>query len=232
MIALGIIVPVAILAALVIAAVLFIQRGAAGVESSPRSLLRVYLYLGSLVSILVLVVGLSMTLTGVFGAIAPDFTYGVSVGPEPMPPGTPNGMPIPPPRPSVDQQHERETRESLLQGITSAVAGAIFWAVHWYGRRRLETPDERTSLLRRGYFILGVAIFGVASIVLLPMAVYNALRWLLIPVTQFEYRPGAGDSLAAALVVVPVWLLYLRFVLVDYRVSRPPTGPMPAVPAT
>src|SRR2546425_1062639 len=83
-------------------------------------------------------------------------------------------------------------------------AAGVFWAVRWYARRRLETPDERTGLLRRGYFILGVGIFGVASIVLLPMAVYNALRWLLIPVTQFEYRPGAGDSLAAALVVVPV----------------------------
>ena len=221
---LGVIVPVAILGVLVVGAVLFFQRGAAGIDASPRPLLRLYLYLGSLVSMLVLVVGLSQTISGILGAVAPDFTYGstpVAV------PAAPEGTAPPRVTPLQVDQNDRRTRESLLQGITSAVAGALFWAIHWYGRRTLETSEERTSLLRRGYFLLGTAIFGVASIVLVPMAVYNTLHWFLIPPAQFDFRQGGGESLAAAIAVVPFWILFLRIVLADYRTGRPPTEPIP-----
>jgi len=65
-------------------------------------------------------------------------------------------------------------------------------------------------------------VFGVASIVVVPMAVYNALRWFLIPLAQFEYRSGAGESLAAALVIVPFWLGFLRTVVNDLRRAPAP----------
>ena len=214
----GVLIPVAVLGVLVVGGVLFFQRGAAGLDASPRSLLRIYLYLGSLVSLLVLVIGLSQTVTGVMGAVAPDFTYGQQ--PQPIP-AAPDGT-VPPVRTPPQDQNERRTRESLLQGITSAAAGGLFWAVHWYGRRSLETPAERTSSLRRGYYLLGTAVFGVASIVVVPMAVYNALRWFLIPLAQFEYRSGAGESLAAALVIVPFWLGFLRTVVNDLRRAPAP----------
>ncbi len=220
---LTVLVPVAILGILVVTAVLFIQRGAGGLDASPRVLLRLYLYLGSLVSILVLVFGLSQLLGGALGAVAPEFTYGV---PPQAIPAIEAARPGEPPRPearaplrSAEEQNARRTREGLLQGITSAVVGAIFWGVHWYGRRQLETAEERASLLRRAYFLLGVVIFGVASIVLLPIALYSALRWFLIPVGEFDFRQGVGESLAAALVIVPVWLVYLRIVLRDLRTA-------------
>lgn len=97
------------------------------------------------------------------------------------------------------------------------MVGALFFVVHWQGRRKLETVDERASLLRRGYFLLGVAIFGVASIVVLPAAVNETLRYALIPYGADEYRPGAGETLGSAIAVVPTWLLYLRVVLGGYR---------------
>jgi hypothetical protein len=230
---LAILIPVAVLAVLVLAAVLFLQRGAGALDASPRSLVRVYLYLGSLVSLLVLVWGLSLTLTGVLGALAPDFAYGQQ--PTPIVPLEVGGSPArcpPGTRCAEDlavqqrQQYERQTRENLLQGLTLSVAGALFWGVHWSGRRQLETAAEHASLLRRGYFLLGLAIFGIASIVLLPMAVYSALRYYLLPVGQFDFRQGVGDSLASALVVVPLWLLYLRIVLADLRTGHSSTEPL------
>ena len=230
---LAVIVPVAILGALVLGAVMFFQRGAAGIDASPRPLLRLYLYLGSLVSILVLVAGLAQAVTGVLGAVAPDFAYGSSPGPVPGPVQVDGSTPpaVAPLR-ELQDQYDRRTRESLLQGITGALAGALFWAVHWYGRRTLETVEERTSSLRRGYYLLGTAIFGIASIVLVPIAVYNTLHWFLIPVAQFEFRQGAGESLAAAIAVVPFWILFLRIVLADYRSGRVPTEPMRTAPAS
>ena len=214
---LAVLVPLAILGVLVLAAVLFLQRGASGLDASPRQLLRIYLYVGSLVSVLVLVVGLSQAVTGVLGSVAPDFTYGqqpVAV-PAPAPSGAPN--PVEPLRPGQQDQNDRRTRESLLQGITGAVAGAIFWAVHWYGRRALEAPEERASFLRRGYYLLATAIFGIASIVLVPTAIYNTLHWFLIPAGPLDFRGGAGENVAAAIAVVPFWILFLRIVLSDYR---------------
>ena len=229
---LAILIPVAILGVLVLAAVLFLQRGATGLDASPRQLLRIYLYLGSLVSVLVLVVGIAQAITGVLGAIAPDFTYGGQPSPVPAavpaPTAAPSGVVVPPARPTQTDQNDRRTRENLLQGLTSAVAGAIFWAVHWYGRRALETGEERVSFLRRGYYLLGTAIFGIASIVLVPTAIYNTLHWFLIPVGPFDFRPGAGESLAAAITVVPFWIVFLRIVLGDYRTGRPTAEPVAA----
>lgn len=233
---LAILVPVAVLGVLLLVAVIFFQRGAGALDASPRSLVRVYLYLGSLVSMLVLAWGLALTLTGVLGVLAPDFTYGQQPmpiapleggSPERCPPGV-RCAPVPDELALQQrQQYERQTRENLLQGLTLSVAGALFWGVHWYGRRQLETAAERGSLLRRGYFLLGVAIFGIASIVLLPMAVYSALRYYFLPLGQFDFRQGVGDSLASALVVVPLWLLYLRIILADLRSGYPPTEPLP-----
>ena len=218
----GILAPIAVVAVIAVAVVLFLQRGAAGLDTSPRGLLRLYLYLGSLVSILVLVFGLSATLTGVIGSISPDFAFGTPPAARPaLPPGAPpEAVARFGERPSPQEQNERRTRESLLQGITSAVAGLLFWAVHRYGRRQLETADERVSLIRRGYYLSGVVIFGIASIILLPVAIYNVLRYFLIPVGQFDFRPGAGDPLAGALAVVPAWLIYLSIVLRELRATR------------
>jgi hypothetical protein len=221
---LTVLIPAAILGALVLGAILVFQRGMGALDASPRTLLRVYLYLGSLASIIVLVFGLSQTITGALGAVAPDFTYGSTVTPRLMVPCPPNepGCVQPPPQEVLTQQRleqDRRTRDSLLQGITMTVAGGLFWLVHWYGRRQVELAAERVSLLARGYFLIGVVIFGVASIVMLPTAIYSSLRHFLVPLGQFDFRPGAGESLAGALVVVPIWLLYLRIVLADFRGS-------------
>jgi hypothetical protein len=219
---LSIVIPAAVLGVFILAMILFLQRGAGAVDATPRSLLRVYLYLASLVSLIVLVFGLSQGLTGVFGMVAPDFTYG-GPGAQMMrkecPPGV-TGCPSPEEeeRRRVDA-NSRRARENILEGITLASAGALFWGIHRYGRREVETTVDRVSLLARGYYVLGVAIFGIASIVLLPLGIYNALRYWLIPVGEFDFRPGAGEMLAAAIVVVPVWIAFLWIVLRDYRAS-------------
>lgn len=229
---LTVIVPAAVLGVLVLFGVLAFQRG---LDTSPRGLVRVYLYVGSLVSVLVLAFGLSLVAHGALGAVAPEFTYGgpppgFRAEPRPVPAGTPPpGVVERPVPPSPQEQNERRTRESLLQGLTTATVGALFWGVHWWGRRKLEAADERSLLLRRGYFLVGVATFGIASIALLPFAVYQSLRYFLIPAAPGDFRPGAGEALSSALVAVPAWLLYLRVVLDDVR-AAPTAPPAPAAP--
>lgn len=228
---LGILIPLGVLGAILLGAVLFLARGPGGADLSPRGLLRLYLYLASLVSVLVLAFGLSLVGTGLLGAVAPEFTYG-SPPPfreRPVPPpeaAPPPGAVEKPAHPSPEELNDRRTRESLLQGITMGLAGALFWAVHWYGRRRVETDADRASVLRRTYFLVGTAIFGIASIILVPTAVYSVLRYFLIPVPSGEFRQGVGENLASAVVVVPVWLAYLRVVL-DQQAAAAPPAPAP-----
>lgn len=221
---LGILIPAAIIGVLALVAALFFQgRAAGGLDTSPRAFLRLYLYLGSLAAILVLVYGLSLTGSGLIATANAEFAYGRP--PEPARLAAPPGAPTPPPevvekerqRPGAQEQNERRRQENLLQGITTAIAGAFFWAVHWWGRRQLETREERGGLLRRGYYLIGTGIFGVASIVLLPLAVYRVLRYFLIPPSTFEFRGDVGETIASAAVVVPVWLIYLWLVLREFR---------------
>jgi hypothetical protein len=85
--------------------------------------------------------------------------------------------------------------------------------------------DELTSGLRRGYLLLGTVIFGIATVILLPTGIYQALSYLILPADAGVYRQGAGDSLPGGLVTLPVWLIYLWLVVRDMR-------SVPALPAT
>ena len=230
MLVLGILVPIAIFGLLVVGAVTLFRRGGEGLDLAPRNLLRFYLYVASLAGIVTLVIGLSGALNaGLAAAFGNGFVYGGSVPALTRP--CPNDGNLKCPPPLVDdvrrqtQQEERRQGEDLIRGITFSVFGAAFWAAHWAARRGVVGADEGRSGLRRAYLLLGTVIFGLSTITLLPMGVYEALTYLILPATDGIYRQGAGESLSGGLVTLPVWLLYLGLVIRDARAAR-------AVPAT
>src|SRR5205814_8830315 len=106
----------------------------------------------------------------------------------------------------------------LSRGVTSTVFGARFWGAHWLARRGLGETDPSTSALRRGYLMLGTIVFGLATIVLLPTGIYQALANALLSTPQNFFRQGA-DSLGGGIVSLPIWLIYLRLVVTEFRQS-------------
>src|SRR5204862_380588 len=78
--------------------------------------------------------------------------------------------------------------------------------------------------LHRAYLVVGTAIFGIATIALLPMGIYQALSIAIVPPNQFTFRPGAGDALSGGLAALPLWLSYLWLVQRALR-TAPPTSP-------
>ena len=68
-------------------------------------------------------------------------------------------------------------------------------------------------------------IFGLATVVLLPTGIYQALSYLILPAESGVFRQGAGDSLPGGLVTLPIWLIYLWLVVRDVRA-------VPALPAS
>lgn len=220
-------IPAAVIAAVVLVSVLVVQRARGGAELTPRALLRVYLYLASLAGLVVLAIGLASVVNyGLAVTLGDEVIYGGSsrilVGPVPpqCPPGASNCAERTVEQQAVlqrqqDQQRERRRNEELLRGITFGVFGGLFWGAHWMARRGLG-EDEGAAGLRRGYLMVGTVVFGIASLVMLPTGVYQALANVLLVTPENTYRQGA-DALGGAIVVVPIWLLFLRLVVVEFR---------------
>jgi hypothetical protein len=114
---------------------------------------------------------------------------------------------------------ERRRGDDLIKGITFTVFGALFWAAHFFARRGVMGADEPSSGLRRGYLLLGTVIFGLATVILLPTGIYQALSYLILPTDPTLYRPGTGDSLPGGLVTLPIWLIFLWLVVRDVRAT-------------
>ena len=232
---LGVLVAVAIVGAIVGAIAMLVRGGRNAIDFAPRNLVRLYLYIASMAGIIVLVVGLSGVLSvGFAAAFGNGFVYGDSpvfpIQPAcPPPPNDPNVKCVPPPQPDLTQQRQsqqdRQRANDLIRGLTFTAFGAVFWGAHYFARRGVMGTDELSSGLRRGYLLLGTVIFGIATVILLPTGIYQALSYLILPADQGVFRQGAGDSLPGGLVTLTVWLIYLWLVVRDVRSA-------PAQPAT
>ena len=229
----GVLTVLAVLGGGALLVVLFLLRSRDGFDVSLGGLLRVYFYMASLAGVIVFAVGLAGILAYLLSAgFGLDVIYGGQT-PQPVPaiaPACPPNASCPPfvtpfPRPPIPDDRIRRQGEDLVRGVTFIVFGAIFWGAHWWARRSLARTDERASGLYRGYLMLGTAVFGVATIALLPMGIYQALSFVVVPAQPFSFRQGAGESLSGGLAALPLWLAYLWLVQRTLRT----TPPMPAV---
>jgi len=217
----GVLIPAAILGAIALVVVLVVQRARGGIELTPRALLRLYLYIASLAGIVVLTIGLASTANYVIAqAAGNEFIYGgtpVAVPRPTCPPGAvAKGCLEPEQQVALERQsRDRRRDEDLIRGITFSVFGALFWGAHWIARRGLG-DDDPSSALRRGYLMLGTVVFGLATIVLLPTGIYQALANALLSTPQNFFRQGA-DALGGGIVSLPIWLIYLRLVVAEFR---------------
>jgi len=222
----GLVAAAAIVAALALVAVLFIQRGREGIDLTPRNLLRTYLYAGSFAGLAAFVFGVAALGNFALAAAAgSDVVYGAPPVPRPaIAPACPPNFPNCPQPPSVEdqlkrmsEQNERRRNEDLLRGVTFTVFGGLFYAAHYASRRALVGAEETQSALRRAYLMVGTAVFGLATVVLVPTGLYQLLANAILPVTADTFRPGVGDSLMPGLVSLIVWLVFLRLVVTDFR---------------
>src|SRR5256885_11837858 len=226
----GVLTGLAVLGGIALLVVLFLQRGREGVDLSLSGLLRVYLYLASLAGVIAFTVGLAGILAYVLAAaFGLEVIYGPGQ-PRPVPaiaPPCPPNATCPPfftpfPQAVIPDDRVRRQGEDLVRGGTFVIFGGVFWGAHWLARRSLARPDEHQSGLYRGYLMLGTAIFGIATIVLLPMGIYQALSYALVPAAPYSFRPGAGEALSGGLAALPLWLAYLWLVMRALRTTPAP----------
>ncbi len=219
----GVLTALGVLGAIGLLVVLFLQRGRDGMDLSLGGLLRVYLYLASLAGVIAFAIGLagiiSYVLAAAFGL---DVVYGGAVPRPAIAPLCAPDVPCPPfPQGAFPDSRVQQQTQDLVRGVTFVIFGGVFWGAHWWARRALAGAADRSSGLHRAYLILGTAIFGIATIAFLPMGIYQALSFAIVPPDQFTFRPGAGEALSGGLAALPLWLAYLWLVQRALRTTSP-----------
>lgn len=229
----GLLVPLVVLVAIgaLVAVVLFAAtrvRSGAPDGLSLRTLLVGYFHLMSIVAALVLATGLTTLLkAGMSEIFGREFSYWtpprVVAKPVPLEPGAPRAV-----EPSPEQLEEQrqsalrriaqQVREDLVQGGTLALAGAILWLLHAWGRRRIVVADDAwRAFFARAHLTILLLLFSLIGIISLPMGIYQLLRFYLIPAAEDVPPQPPGESVAMAVVFVPLWLFYLAAALRQMR---------------
>ena len=109
---------------------------------------------------------------------------------------------------------EEERLRDLLNGATWIVMGAIFLALHWALRNRVEGREERPhSFLNKAYLLVSGVLYGGLGLVMLPMGLYQLIEFYFVPRGDPEQTLGSwpipGDTLGYALVALVLWLWIL-----------------------
>jgi hypothetical protein len=107
----------------------------------------------------------------------------------------------------LEQRVDRAREGTVINGASLAIIGAIIWAAHALGRRRLETEEERDDILNRAYLIAALLMFGIAAIVSLVTGIPETLRYFFLD--SLDRHESPGGPLSVAVVALPIWIYYL-----------------------
>lgn len=205
-------------------------RSGEAIDLASRSLLSIYLRLITIVSLMVLAVGLSgLVNTGLASILGRDFSY--SASPVYREGSFPAGVPLEKGLPSPEeQQRQREEalesnfRGGLAEGISLTLVGGLIWALHLWGQSSLRRhPGGEEPVLHRIYLAVLLVIFSLGGILALSQGVSDTVRYILVGGAAFyTYRPPPGGSLSTAIVFVPIWVYYFATL---WRELRPREAP-------
>ncbi|MBI2322976.1 MAG: hypothetical protein HYU88_13020 [Chloroflexi bacterium] len=215
---------IAVLVAIGIYVVLRVRAGEP-LGWSFRTAIILYFYLATAVSVLVMAAGLASALkAGLSNVYGREFSYAI-------PALEPFGRPAAerPPAPEEQERErqrqlqwvEREYQNDLFQGPTMAIVGALLWLVHTLARRAVAQDGHGWSgFLGKTYLAAMLIVFGVVGVISLPLGIAGVLRFLATQPSALVPRQPPGDAVAAALVFVPLWLVFLAAALRQVRRER------------
>ncbi len=190
----------------IVATVIVMRQGR--FDTSPRGILRGYLYALAFASFLVFLIGTASLVTAGLSSVAGrNFSY-YQYQYSPPPPQADNPKAATQPTPTEDQ--DRRFRDDLVRGIALMVTGGLLWSLHWLGIRAVDPPEvRRTSTLASLYGNGLLAIAGLVTIVSLPLGVYALLAYYILPASGKNPSNQPGPTLAYALVFLPVLAYFL-----------------------
>jgi hypothetical protein len=111
--------------------------------------------------------------------------------------------------------------EDVTLGITVMGTGAVICLLHVLGKKALEKKEGKaTPLLKRVYLFFMLSIFSIGGITSLPTAIYQIAHYYVEHVEEYMYHSDPSSSIAAAVVIVPLWVYYLMRVMRETRAAK------------
>jgi hypothetical protein len=112
---------------------------------------------------------------------------------------------------------DRSVVNDFTAGVTMFCTGTIICVLHAVGKKAVEAREGKTTpLLRRVYLFIMLGIFSLGGIVSLPLAIYETAHYYV----QEERWSDPAGAIAAAVVIVPMWIYYLMRVISETRAAR------------
>ncbi len=107
----------------------------------------------------------------------------------------------------------------LVNGLTTFLSLGIIFVIHKVLTRKFEKDDKKGSLLwKRVYTFASVIMFGVLSLVVIPTTIHDVVRFFTNGATLGTYdAPMPGAMLAALIVIVPTWIVFLFKMMKVYK---------------
>ena len=103
-------------------------------------------------------------------------------------------------------------------GVTLTVTGGIICLLHVLGMKTMEAREGKpTPLLKKVYLFFMLTVFSIGGLVSLPLAIYEAANYY---VRDEMYWGDPSGTIAAAVVIVPLWIYYLMRVLRYTRAAK------------
>jgi hypothetical protein len=105
-------------------------------------------------------------------------------------------------------------------GVTVMLTGAIICVLHVLGKKALERKEGKaTPLLKRVYLFFMLSIFSLGGLVSLPLAIYEIANHY-VEHKEYMFYSDPSSSIAAAVVIVPLWVYYLMRVLRNTHTAK------------
>jgi hypothetical protein len=117
--------------------------------------------------------------------------------------------------------NDRPIAEDVTLGVTVMVTGAVICLLHVFGKKALERKEGKTTpLLKKVYLFFMLSIFSIGGLVSLPLAIYGIAHYYVEHVEEYMHHSDPSGQIAAAVVIVPLWVYYLMRVLRETRAAK------------
>ena len=104
-----------------------------------------------------------------------------------------------------------QRKTDLINGITLFLSMTILFSIHQYALSKIK-EERKIEWLKKIYTFASLILYSIASIVAIPTAIYQVINFLLFEMDTSIYSTPSAPALAIAVVLisVPLWIYFFK----------------------
>ena len=181
-------------------------------------LLKIYLYVISIATLAIAVIGGTMLLRA-----GSSYAFGIPFAYETYKPNELMDIEVKEPNANTPECYEGEKtqingqtvcfdndkiKQELINGGTIFFSMVILFTIHMIGIKMIEKKNV-TEWLRKTYTFLSLILYSLVGIVTIPIAIYQLSTHLLYRTEDITKYEAPATAIAILILVLPLWIYYL-----------------------